>query len=204
MSNLPAVVSSQTLVVRQHKEMLEAFTDIETNNRYTVQSPDGKVTLFAAETGSGFGAFLTRGLLKAKRPFTILTRDASGSVALNLRRPWTWFFSHLDVMDGTGRLLGTVQQRFAFFARRFSVLDANGNEVAELHGPFFRPWTFRVLVGGQEVGKISKRWSGMLREAFTDADTFGVEFGPSMSPDVRVLVLGATFLIDFLYFEDKD
>ena len=26
----------------------------------------------------------------------------------------------------------------------------------------------------EEVGKISKSWSGMLKEAFTDADNFGI------------------------------
>ena len=28
--------------------------------------------------------------------------------------------------------------------------------------------------GQHEVGKISKQWSGLLREYFTDADNFGV------------------------------
>jgi hypothetical protein len=26
-----------------------------------------------------------------------------------------------------------------------------------------------------EVGRISKQWSGLLREAFTDADNFGIK-----------------------------
>ena len=45
---------------------------------------------------------------------------------------------------------------------------------------------------------------GVMREMFTDADTFGVEFGPQMSPELRTLTLAATFLIDFLYFEDRE
>ncbi len=28
--------------------------------------------------------------------------------------------------------------------------------------------------GTQEVGKISKKWSGLAKEYFTDADNFGV------------------------------
>jgi hypothetical protein len=37
---------------------------------------------------------------------------------------------------------------------------------------------FKVLSpdGSTEVGKISKQWSGLLREAFTDADNFGISF----------------------------
>ena len=118
-------------------------------------------------------------------------------------RPWRWIFSRLDVIDASGRPLGSIQQRFAVLAKRFSVLDPSGAELAILHGPMFRPWTFRVLVGEQEVGKITKEWSGLLNEAFTDADTFGVQFSPAMNPQLRSLVLAATFLIDFLYFEDR-
>ena len=203
MSNLPVLASTQSLVVAQQKEMLEAFTGFETKNRYVVQLPTGQPALYAAETGEGAGAALLRTFLKNKRPFTMSLMDTMGQPALQLRRPWTWFFSKMHVTDGSEMPVGTIQQRFAFFARRFDVLDQNGQLVAQLHGPFFRPWTFRVVVQGQDIGKISKKWSGLLQEAFTDADTFGVEFSPSMPPSLRSLVLAATFLIDFLYFENK-
>jgi uncharacterized protein YxjI len=204
MTNLPVLAHAPALVIRQQKELLEVFTDFETKNRYVVQLPDGQTALYAAETGGGAMAFLTRSFLKAKRPFTMRLVDAYGNLALQLERPWTWFFSELHVTDGHGQRLGMIDQRFAFFARRFVILDPNNRELAQLHGPFFRPWTFRVMQGDHEVGRITKQWSGLLREAFTDADTFGVELGPSMDPRLRALVLAATFLIDFLYFEDSD
>jgi len=151
-SNLPAVIGAPALVVQQHKEMLEVFTDIETRNRYSIQLPGGQLALYAAETGEGVGAFLTRSFLKSNRPFTMRVTDPHGNLQLTLRRPWT----------------------------------------------------FRIMVGGHEVGKISKKWSGLLKEAFTDADSFGLEMGPSMSPTLRTLAMAATFLIDFLYFEDSE
>lgn len=183
--------------------MLEVFTDFESKNRYTIQTPEGGVTLYAGEAGAGAWAFITRSFLKAKRPFTMQIRDGHGSVVMTIERPWTWFFSEIHVRDAQGQPLGMIDQRFAFFARQFAVLGPDHRVLAELHGPFFRPWTFRVLQGGQEVGRISKKWSGLLREAFTDADTFGVEMGPAMDPRLRPLVLAATFLIDFLYFENR-
>ena len=202
--NLPAVVSTQSLVVRQQKEFTEIFTDFETKNQYAIQLPNGHTVLHAAETGGGAMAFLARNFLKASRPFHMSLRDASGASALELDRPWRWLFSRLEVADGGGRPLGAIQQRFAFLAKKFSILDAGGAEIASLHGPLLRPWTFRVLVQGQEVGTISKKFGGILREAFTDADTFGLELSPAMEPALRVMALAATFLIDFLYFEDRD
>ncbi|MCA9711120.1 MAG: hypothetical protein KDK70_35085 [Myxococcales bacterium] len=203
MANLPVLARAPRLVVRQHKEMLEIFTDLETKNRYSVELPDGQLALYAAELGGGAMDFLTRSFLKARRPFTMRLTDAAGNVQLTLRRPWTWFFSELHVSDGAGQRVGMIDQKFALFSRRFVVTDPAGTELAQLHGPFFRPWTFRILVGGQEVGKITKKWSGLLKEAFSDADNFGVELSDGMSPALRTLALAATFLIDFLYFEDR-
>jgi uncharacterized protein YxjI len=203
MTTLPVLARAPALVIRQQKELLEVFTDFESKNRYVVQLPDGQPALYAAEAGRGAWAFVTRSFLKAKRPFTMQLRDAHGNVALTLERPWTWFFSELHVRDAQGQPLGMIDQRFALLAREFVVLDPNNRELARIHGPVFRPWTFRVLQGGQEVGRITKKWSGLLQEAFTDADTFGLEMGPAMDPRVRPLALAATFLIDFLYFEDR-
>ena len=57
-----------------------------------------------------------------------------------------------------------------------------------------------IFVCPENLGSMS----GLMKEAFTDADTFGVQFGPSMPENHRALILAATFLIDFLYFEDRE
>ena len=200
---LPVLASADSLVIRQREEMTEVFTNIETSNQYTVSLPSGATLFHVAEQSGGAMAFLTRNFLGSKRPFDMTVLAAGGGAGLHLRRPWRWLFSSLEVADTNGQPLGTIQQRFSMLSKRFSVLDANGAEIAQLHGPLLRPWTFRVMVRGQEVGKITKEWSGLLREAFTDADTFGVQYGPSMGEPLRSLALAATFLIDFLYFEEN-
>jgi uncharacterized protein YxjI len=203
MSMLPVVAKTDSLVIRQRKELTEVFTSMETKNRYEIDLPDGRTILYAQEQGEGGADFLRRNFLNTARPFHIELSDERGQDMMHLHRPWRWWFARLDVLDGNNVPLGAIERRFALFAKRFTVLDPSGAEIAELDGPMLRPWTFRVLVGGQEVGQITKQWSGLLREAFTDADTFGVQYGPGMSPQLRALALAATFLIDFLYFEHK-
>ncbi|MEM6996463.1 MAG: phospholipid scramblase-related protein, partial [Myxococcota bacterium] len=61
----------------------------------------------------------------------------------------------------------------------------------------------RIVKDGANVGAIKKQWGGLMKDAFTDADTFGLELGPGMDPQLRSLALAATFLVDFLYFEDS-
>jgi uncharacterized protein YxjI len=201
MSQLATLIASESVVIRQAEETAEIFINVETRNRYLIQALDSRGVLHAAEIGEGAGAVLRRNLFGHKRPFHISLRDRDRQPVLELRRPWAWFFSRLTVHDGDGQPIGSIEQRFSMFARSFTVRDASGAELARLHGPLFRPWTFRVLVRGQEVGRITKEWGGLLREAMTKADTFGVQFGAQMDPQLRTLVLAATFLIDFLYFE---
>ena len=66
------------------------------------------------------------------------------------------------------------------------ILDPQNRELAELHGPFFRPWTFRVLQGEQEVGRITKQWSGLLREAFPAVKQATVLWNPQRADNLRL------------------
>ncbi|MDF1563952.1 MAG: phospholipid scramblase-related protein [Deltaproteobacteria bacterium] len=202
--SLMRLQQSESLVVQQKKEWGEILSGWETRNRYQITSPDGVALYHAGEVGSGALAVLTRGFLKNKRPFTMEMRDAAGAPAFKVVRPWTWFFSECEIVAPDGSVLGKVDQRWAWFNRRFTVYDRRGVEVAEIFGPLFHPWTFQLKVGEQEVGKITKKWSGLLKEAFTDSDNFMVHFGPQMDQDLRLVLLGATFLIDFLYFENRE
>lgn len=55
---------------------------------------------------------------------------------------------------------------------------------------------FKVLtLDGNQVGKISKQWSGLAREMFTDADHFGISFPMDLDVKMKAVMLGACFLI---------
>ena len=190
-----------TLLVRQVKEMTEAFTGFETANRYVVADATGSELYYAAEVGR---SWLSRNFLKASRPFTIELRDRGNQQVLRLERPFTFYFHRLTVHDAAGNALGTVRRRFSFARRIYTVEDAAGEEVCELFGPILHPWTFQVRVRGQEVGAIKKKWSGLAKEAFTDADNFGVNIPAEFDLPKRCLLLGAVFLIDFVHFEDNN
>ncbi|XP_046905032.1 phospholipid scramblase 1-like isoform X2 [Hypomesus transpacificus] len=55
--------------------------------------------------------------------------------------------------------------------------------------------------GGEPIGRISKQWSGLLKETFTDADNFGIQFPLDMDVKMKAVLMGTCFLIDFMYFE---
>jgi uncharacterized protein YxjI len=150
------------------------------------------------------GSFWTRILLKSLRPFTINIMELDGSRVLGLQRPFRFFFHRLEILDAEFNHLGTIQRRFSIFRRRYSVLDKSGYEIFQLFGPILHPWTFIIQIPGREIGRITKKWSGFLKEVFTSADNFGVTFPAEMDVTRKSLLLGAVFLIDFVHFERRN
>ncbi|KIH61836.1 Scramblase [Ancylostoma duodenale] len=48
---------------------------------------------------------------------------------------------------------------------------------------------------GENIGYITKKWGGFVREAYTDADLFSVTFPLELDVKAKAVLLGATFLI---------
>jgi hypothetical protein len=48
---------------------------------------------------------------------------------------------------------------------------------------------------GEEIGKISKQWTGFVKETFTDADNFGIYFPFDLDVKLKAVLLAALFLI---------
>lgn len=208
----PAVITTfskaHRLSVRQRKRWLEILTSLDARNVYVVYDESGAPLLNVEEQGSGFGAFLKRLFLQYMRPFTSKVENLAtgGTHVLTLHRPFRFIFHRLEVVDADGVKLGAIQRKWTWFRRKYIVEGPEGQEVATLFGPFFRPWTFKVLPpgGGPEMGLIQKKWSGLLKEAFTQADNFWVQFEAIDDPQLRALLFSATVLIDVVHFERKN
>ncbi len=194
------LLSISSLVVSQQKEWGEILTGFETKNRYAISDVSGSRLYLAAEEA---GSTLLRWFLKALRPFTIAVLTENGQVILRVIRPFRFYFHRADVVDSQGQTIGAIERRFSVLRRIYSVLDSSGEEVFQLFGPILHPWTFQIRNDGIEYGKITKKWSGLLKEGFTDADNFGVMFPAEWDVKLKALFLGAVFLIDFVHFENK-
>jgi len=186
--------------ISQQKEWGEILTGFEGRNRYLVSDDRGNELFYAVEEP---GSVLARIFLKAYRPFAIDVVDASGEKLLRIERPFRFYFHTAEILDGSGELVGSLQRHFAVLRRLYSVLSTNGKQLFELFGPVLHPWTFRIHEQGRERGMIQKKWTGLLKEGFTDADNFGVTFPSDWPVELKTLALGAVFLIDFVHFENK-
>ena len=191
--------STSALVVSQKKELGEILTGFETKNKYAISDASGQPLYVAAEEG---GSLLLRWFLKGLRPFTMGVYSEGEQAVLRAKRPFRFYFHRLEVVDAHGESLGVIERRFSLLRRVYAVLDASGKEAFELFGPLLHPWTFHIRRDGQDCGKIVKKFGGLLKEGFTDADTFGIVFPQEWDVRLKALFLGAVFLMDFVHFEN--
>lgn len=203
MAGMDSIVADrERVLVRQTKEWGEILLGFESKNRFELLDEHGQRLGLAAEEAQGFGAWFLRNLFGRCRKASIHVYDALGRKVGRGEKPFRWYFHRMEVWDGETRL-GAVQRRFSLLHRTFAIENAAGEEVMQIHSPLFRIWTFKLMFQGQEVGAIKKRWGGLLREMFTDADTFGLEVQQHVPVEVRKILLIATFLIDFTCFENN-
>lgn len=205
LATLAPMLSAHQLYVRQEKEWAEILVDWETVNRYTVLDPEQRPVALLAERGGGLWRTLLRLVLRSHRPLHIDLLDTTGQALLALTRTFFWFWSDLYVDDDEGVRYGGVHRRFSIFYKKYDLTDEQGRVFAHIAAPFWRLWTFPLKTpSGEAVGEISKKWSGLLREAFTDADTFLVNLGEaSWTPTQRAVILAAAISIDFDFFEEN-
>jgi uncharacterized protein YxjI len=191
------------IVLRQRKELAE-LAGFETRNKFEILDQDGLAIGFAAEQGRGFGASVARMFAGHWRTFEVHVFDAARAPQLIALHPWRFFFQRLEVRTAQGRPIGALQQRFSLLSKRFDVEGEHGRLLMTCSSPLWKPWTFPFERGGREIAYVRKRWSGLLKEAMTDADTFLIEFmDPALTEDDRDLLLAAGLFIDLQYFEKR-
>jgi uncharacterized protein YxjI len=193
----------QQIVLRQRKELAELM-GVETRNKFEILGARGEGLGFAAEQGHGLGASLARMFMGHWRTFELHIFDAQRNLHLIALHPFRFFFQRLEIRGPEGQLLGALQQRFSILTKRFDVEDQHGRQILSCASPLWKPWTFPFQKDGREVATVKKRWSGLLKEAFTDTDNFLIEFtDPSLSAGERNLLLAAGLFIDLQYFEKR-
>ncbi|KAJ8048511.1 Phospholipid scramblase 2 [Holothuria leucospilota] len=211
------------ILVHQQVELLEAFTGWETKNKYQVKNALGQQIFFAAEES---GACM-RQCCGSERGFTMHVVDNSNQEVLRVVRPFQccagccWCADcceccafTISVESPPGQTIGFVRQRASAWKPYYDVLDANSEVILKIRGPCCPCQTiccrgdvdFNVLSvdESQNVGRISKQWAGITKEWFTKADNFGITFPMDLDVKAKGTLMGALFLIEFMYFEEED
>ncbi|CAH1982615.1 unnamed protein product [Acanthoscelides obtectus] len=202
------------LLVHQKVEMLEALTGFETKNKFTVKNNLGQKVYYAAESND----WLTRNCCGHLRPFDMKIYDNYKNEVIHLHRPlacdsccFPCCLQSMEVSAPPGTIIGTVEQEWSLLCPSYAIKNASGETVLRIEGPFCTfsicgDVEFKIMSsdGQVQVGKISKQWSGMIREYFTDTDYFGISFPMDLDVRMKAVMLGACFLIDAMFFEKTE
>lgn len=114
----------------------------------------------------------------------------------------------MEVSAPPGTVVGTVEQEWSIFCPTYAIKNASGDTVLRIEGPLCTmsicgDVEFKIMSsdGNVQVGKISKQWSGLIREMYTDTDFFGITFPMDLDVRMKAVMLGACFLIVSCVFE---
>lgn len=190
--------------LQQIKELVEIF-GLETRNKYSLKLDNGEPFGYAAEQGKGLLGLLFRQFFGHWRPFHLHLFDQQKNLSYTAYHPFRFFFQRLEVTNAVdGRKIGVIQQRFGIIHKKFDILSSEGILLMRMQAPVWKLWTFPIFKGEYQVALILKKWSGVMKEVFTDADSFTLEFkSQKLTLAEKELLLFASLFIDIIYFENK-
>ncbi|XP_002734305.1 phospholipid scramblase 1-like [Saccoglossus kowalevskii] len=141
--------------------------------------------------------------------------DNNDQEVLIIKRPYRCdeccFFCCLmsvDISTPTGTSLGGVKQTCSVIKPKFDIRNAEDDTVLKLRGPCIKcrccgDVEFDLYDKDLEtvIGRVAKQWSGLGKEWFTDADQFGITFPMDLDVRMKAVMIGAVFLLDFMFYE---
>ncbi|XP_050967231.1 phospholipid scramblase 1 isoform X1 [Labeo rohita] len=200
------------ILIHQKIELLEAIIGFETNNQYEIKNSMGQKIFHAKERTN----CCIRNLCGPLRSFELEIRDNYDQEVIHLSRPYRCTscccfccLQEMEVQAPPGNTIGYIKQDWHMFKPKFSLYDMSKTKVLSIEGPLCAisccgDVDFDITVkDGQSVGRISKQWSGFIKESLTDTDNFGINFPMDLDVRMKAVLLGACFLIDFMFFEQS-
>ena len=193
------LLSRSVLVISQKAKL------IELTNEYKILD----------EAGNQIGSIRQEGQSKAKKVLRFVSNldqfmthklsvyDAEGRKVVELLRPRKIMKSTLEISDGAGRAVGKIVQQNVFGKKRFGLESESGELLGSINAENWRAWDFSIQdASGAEVGRITKKWAGLLKEGFTTADNYVLNVSRDVSPDLRLMMLGSAAGVDVALKQD--
>ncbi len=187
------MLERNTFVVKEKAKMMSS------RNSYEILDEGGTV-IGTAEQKTGTLAAIIGMVLGPPNTQIDFREKPDDSLVFSIRRTGL-LFKTVDVVDAHGAVIGKYKAKKFSLSGGFHVYDTTGKHVAEIRGKMMKSdYTFFQPDGKTEMGKVSKKWAGAMKEMFTSADTYAVQIQPAFAdqPSVKMLILGAAVAIDAL------
>lgn len=170
----------------------------ELRNQYTLTNEDGSEAGKVEQDRQSPLAFLVRVLssLDAALPVTLTINDTAGAEVMSLKKPW--FSTKVKASSASGDEIGTIKRKMRI-GKPVYEMSRGGDELGVIKAEDWRSRNFSIQDGAErEIGRVTKKWRGLLTEAFTDADSYAVEFDAAASTNQRALALAGALAVDLI------
>lgn len=199
MKTIPTFFQSDDYFIDEKVNFLK-FT-----NEYKVYDKEGAQIGKIKQRMSAVHKFLTLLINKAMLPFKLEITDVNDQLQATISRGWTFWMSKITVTDAEDVAIGLIQQKFKFFKPTFIINEpTTGANIAQITGDW-KAWNFMIKnPAGNEMGKITKKWAGAMKEIFTSADKYYVTIDPAYAENHQKMAIVATAItIDMVLKESK-
>ncbi|MBP1772533.1 MAG: oxidoreductase [Holophagaceae bacterium] len=174
---------------------------LKLRDTYNLLDPDSQAPLGQAKDEPATWAKWARLLVRKRMlPTTLNVYAASNPVpVLSVHKRPGFLRTRLEVRAADGRVLARVRSKVFSLGGAFAIEDPLGQPVGELKGDW-KGWDYKATIQHQEIGFVTKKWAGLLKEAFTNADKYLVQ---SERPENLPLLLGLALAVDVVYKENQ-
>ncbi|XP_011505112.1 PREDICTED: phospholipid scramblase 1-like [Ceratosolen solmsi marchali] len=199
------------IFVDGEQDSVEALHLWESNKQYRVSSANGELIYVALEESD----VCSRCCLGKHRGWNFHLLDKHHREIFRLTRSLRCssccFPCCLQRMTihANNQLLGSVRQNCNAWRPSFTILDSLDSPVLYIKGPItyycIGNVNFRIRSTDkqQSIGTITKNWSGLAKRFFKEGDSFGISFPVDLDVKIKAVLIGACFLIDFIYFQEQ-
>jgi uncharacterized protein YxjI len=194
------LLARDVLVISQKAKL------IELTNEYRILDQEGDQIGTIREEGQSKARKALRLLTKVDQFLThrLSVYDASGQKVVEMLRPAKIMKSTLHISDGGGRQVGRIVQQNVMGKKRFGLETADGQALGAINAENWRAWDYAIVdASGAEVGRITKKWAGILKEGFTTADNYILNISGDVSPDLRLMMLASAAGVDVALKQDE-
>jgi uncharacterized protein YxjI len=192
------LMSEPILVVNQKAKL------IELNNEYAISDQNGNQIGAVRQVGQSTAKKALRLMGSYDQFFThkLQVLDHSHQVVLQLTRPAKFVKSKVIVQDAAGVEIGQIVQENAIGKIRFALVS-NDQRYGMINGENWRAWNWNIQdFNGDEIGRITKTFSGFTRAVFTQADNYVVQIHRPLEEPLRSLVVAAAVSVDTALKQD--
>jgi len=200
-------------IIKQMKtDLLETnsfFIDEKVNffkfeNAYQIYNDQGHIIGYVKQKLTSGQKMLRLILSKTMLPFLIEIRNADDELEATIIRGWTFLISRVNVLDALGNDIGTIQQQFKLIKPTLNVFNSTGTLNAKITGDW-KGWNFVINnISGSQIGIITKKWNGVMKEIFTTADKYNLTVDPIYSSKEHKIVLLASAISIDMIFKEKE